>query len=66
MDDKTTSERTVTINGEEVLVDAVKDPRMGRMGQWHTRGVYKSEYVMAKGDNLEAAFENWREKAKAM
>jgi hypothetical protein len=66
MDDKTTTERTVTINGEEIVVDAVKDPRMGRMGYWHTRGVYKSEYIMAKGENLEEAYDNWKEKAKAM
>ena len=45
----------MTINGEEILVDAVKDPRIARMGQWHTRGVYKWKYVVAKGRNLGAA-----------
>ncbi len=66
MDNQSYDERTVTIDGEEIAVDAVKDPRMGKMGTWHARGVYRAEYLMAKGDNLEQAYQNWEKKAREL
>lgn len=66
MEDTSYAETTVAIGGEEIKVDAVKDPRLGKMGQWHARGVYKTEYVMAQGDSLSDAFRNWETKARSL
>ena len=66
MDDKSYSEDTVTIDGEEINVDAVRDPRAVKMGVWHARGVYRGQYVMAQGDSIKAAYENWEEKAREL
>ena len=66
MDDKSYSEDTVTIDGEEIKVDAVRDPRAVKMGVWHARGVYRKKYVMAQGESLKAAYENWELKAREL
>ena len=66
MDDKSYSEDNVTIDGEEIKVDAVRDPRAMKMGVWHARGVYRKQYVMAQGDSLKAAYENWEVKAREL
>ena len=66
MDDKSYSEDTVKIDGEEIKVDVVRDPRAVKMGVWHARGVYRKQYVMAQGDSVKAAYENWEVKAREL
>lgn len=66
VDDKSYSEDTVTIDGEEIKVDVVRDPRAVKMGVWHARGVYRKQYVMAQGDSVKAAYENWGAKAREL
>lgn len=66
MDDKSYSVDTLTIDGEEIKVDAVRDPRAVKMGVWHARGVFRTQYVMAQGDSLKAAYDNWEVKAREL
>lgn len=63
MDDVNYAETTVTANGEECYVDAVKDPRLGRPTPWQARGNYKKNFILANGVTKEEAFKNWQEKA---
>lgn len=63
MENNTTAVTTVTIDGEAIELDAVKDPRLGKMGLWHARGVYNKKYITAQGQGAQSAFENWEAKA---
>lgn len=64
MDNNSVTKTTVTIDGETVELDAVKDPRLGKMGLWHARGVCKKKYITAQGQGALAAFENWEAVAR--